>query len=530
MFAAVPAVVNGGESPVADFGSPGRAVLVSLDTPASAGAASAPTAGSSWAAVTVPASEQRPDGSLPDRLTRAIFDFVRDLATGRATGPDPTVVEVPVQGVAGSSAGSGTAGAVRFTGTSSPPETIAIGTPDEPAVVILCIIKVVTAVPAPATDPTTTTTTEPAPTTSTPSTTSTTTEPKSEPATTTTEPSKDSPTTSTTEPGSNDSPTTTTTDPEPTTTTTDPEPTTTTTSPDPSVDPPTDPVTLPGIIDVSPQPVTGARDLRVWPFASDSVWNTPRGAGATFDARQVVAGGEINANNGFGVSVGNAGYALVDQINTNPYAESHYSIVNPDGVSATEWYQYQNVGNVNRNSSVTDLRGSGLNTRDNSLGGSSFRQQRASLVSQLGGLVRAYDLSQGVIRHALSIALPNRALKAGWVWPAFGQDGDARTAYDGFVPMGSYLAIPSNAPMPAGLSPVGEMVWTALRDYGAYVVDRGATAPMVAEASAAAAVNPARADLSRIWSQLRVVTNADQNDVGGPGPRLAPAAPAISGG
>ena len=159
LFALVPAVVNGGESPVADFGPPGRAVLVSLDTPASTGAAAAPTAGSSWAAVTVPASEQQPDGSLPDRLTRAIFDFVRDLATGRATGPDPTAVEVPVQGVAGSPAGSGTAGAVRFTGTSSPTETIAIGTPDDPAVVILCIIKVVTAVPAPATDPTTTTTT-----------------------------------------------------------------------------------------------------------------------------------------------------------------------------------------------------------------------------------------------------------------------------------------------------------------------------------------------------------------------------------
>ena len=68
---------------------PGRAVLVSLDTPADAGAAATPTAGSSWAAVTVPASEQQPDGSLPDRLTRAIFDFVHDLAIGRATGPDP---------------------------------------------------------------------------------------------------------------------------------------------------------------------------------------------------------------------------------------------------------------------------------------------------------------------------------------------------------------------------------------------------------------------------------------------------------
>ena len=172
-------------------------------------------------------------------------------------------------------------------------------------------------------------------------------------------------------------------------------------------------MTLPGIIDVSPQPVTGTRDVRVWPFASDSVWNTPRGDGATFDPRPVVAGGEINSNNGFGVSVGNAGYALVDQINTNRYAESQYSIVNPDGVSTTEWYQYQNVGNVNRNSSVTDLGGAGstpVTTR--SVARASGNSAPASSASSAASSA-TYDLSQGVIRHTLSIALPNGVLKAG---------------------------------------------------------------------------------------------------------------------
>ena len=96
-------------------------------------------------------------------------------------------------------------------------------------------------------------------------------------------------------------------------------------------------------------------------------------------------------------------------------------------------------------------------------------------MSQLGGLVRLYDLKQGVIRHAISIVLPNSALRAGWMWPAYGQDGDAATAYQGFVPMGAYLAIPSNATMPAGMSAAVKMIWTAMRDYGAYVVDRGAT-------------------------------------------------------
>jgi len=257
------------------------------------------------------------------------------------------------------------------------------------------------------------------------------------------------------------------------------------------------------------------------------VWNTPRGASATFDSRQVSASGEINANNGFGVSVGSAGYALVDQINTNPYAESHYSFMNADGVSATDWYQYQNTGNVNRNNVLVDLRAGGIwgsGMQNGPVG--SVHQVRASKVSQLGGLIRLYDLQQGVIRHALSIALPNSALKSGWVWPAAGQDGDAASAYYGFVPMGSYLAIPSTATMPAGMSSAGQMIWTALRNYGGYVVDRGSTAPLFAEAAAASTVNPARADLAKIWPQVRMVTNAGPSAVGGPGSRLAPLAPA----
>ena len=80
--------------------------------------------------------------------------------------------------------------------------------------------------------------------------------------------------------------------------------------------------------------------------------------------------------------------------------------------------------------------------------------------------------------------------------------------------------------MPAGMSAAGKMIWTAMRDYGAYVVDRGATSPMVAEAAAASAVNPARGDLGKIWPQVRMVTNAGKASVGGPGKRLAPLAPA----
>ncbi|HZP27483.1 MAG TPA: hypothetical protein VFC99_00910 [Acidimicrobiia bacterium] len=278
----------------------------------------------------------------------------------------------------------------------------------------------------------------------------------------------------------------------------------------------------------APPPQPGARDVRLWPFAATSVWNLPLGDQATFDGRVITTAAEINSVNGFGVSVGSAGYALVDQSTANAYAESHYSFVNADGVTATEWYQYQFPSNPNRNNIVTDLRAGGIwgNGITNGPVGS-VHQVRASRVSQLGGLIRSYDLSSGAIRHALSWALPNSALRAGWVWPAAGQDGDAATAYGGFVPMGALVAIPRGVPMPAGMSAAGQMIWQALQTYGAYVVDRGASAPFYAEGAASAAVNPARADLPRIVSQLRLVTNASAANVGGPGNRLAPLAPPV---
>jgi hypothetical protein len=274
-------------------------------------------------------------------------------------------------------------------------------------------------------------------------------------------------------------------------------------------------------------PVFSSRDVTTWPFASSSPWNMPRGDGATFDGRQVAGGGAINASNGWGVSVGGADQPFVDQAHSLPYHEGHVSLIRADGVTADEWYQYYNYASPNRNSSITNLRGDGLHTNAGP-GTGRVHQQRASQVSQLGGLIRSADLALGVIPHALAVALPNGALRSGWVWPAFGQDGDAPTAYHGFVPMGSLVAIPSWMPMPGGLSHAGQMIWTALRNYGAYVVDR--TSPssvLVAEAAAEGSIAPARRDMAAIMSQVRLVTNSGPGSPGGPGNRLAALAPPV---
>jgi len=265
------------------------------------------------------------------------------------------------------------------------------------------------------------------------------------------------------------------------------------------------------------------RDPRTWPFATTSPWNMPRGADATFDRRPVVPGPfGISAANGFGVSVGGAGYPLFDQAP----GENHYSIVRPDGVTADEYFLYARPG---QNHVVTDLRGSGVGVG----------YDVATQLSQLGGLIRLHDLDEGVIPHALQMGCSPLVLSPAVVWPAL--SGDAfKNGNLGFVPYGALLAIPSDVPMPAGMSAVGQMIWTALRNYGAYCADAQGAAgsatetlsSLRAEAAAEARVDPARADLARIGAQLRWVTNNTTDrgatNLGGPGRRLAPLAPHLT--
>jgi hypothetical protein len=266
----------------------------------------------------------------------------------------------------------------------------------------------------------------------------------------------------------------------------------------------------------------GSRDPRLWPFASNAPWNTPRGDGATFDARPVVPGAfNISAANGYGVCVGGAGYALNTSCNSG---EGHYSIFRADGVTVDEYYAYNSNTGGYQIHMVTDARGSGVGVG----------WDTATQISQLAGTIRLADLQRGVIPHTLQMALAPTVLSKVAVWPAMSVDGFAGSN-TGWVPYGSLLAIPSNVPMPSGMSAAGQMIWTALKNYGAYVADcmgpvTGATNNMTglrAEAAAAAALAPAQNDMAKIGSQLRWVTNNSIFTVGGPGNRLAPAAPAI---
>ncbi len=97
---------------------------------------------------------------------------------------------------------------------------------------------------------------------------------------------------------------------------------------------------------------------------------------------------------------------------------------------------------------------------------------RASNFSWAAGLITGSDLQNGAIDHALVLAITVPMLKAGgtpdYVFPATAWDNGGA---NGLIKMGSRIGIPAATPRPAGLSPLGNMVFDALKKYGAFVGD-----------------------------------------------------------
>jgi hypothetical protein len=93
---------------------------------------------------------------------------------------------------------------------------------------------------------------------------------------------------------------------------------------------------------------------------------------------------------------------------------------------------------------------------------------RAANFCWSAGLITGTDLAAGKIDHALVVALPYDMLQSGgWRAPATAWE----TVGNGPIQMGSRIGIPAGTPMPAGLSPIGVMVFNSLQTYGSFVGD-----------------------------------------------------------
>lgn len=134
----------------------------------------------------------------------------------------------------------------------------------------------------------------------------------------------------------------------------------------------------------------------------------------------------------------------------------------------------------------------------------------AAGASQLGGLIVGDEVKDGSINHALQLAVDFSLAKPGAVGQAISSDGGNAS---GIVQEGQHLAIPPGTPMPAGLSPLGQQVFKAMQQYGAYVIDvAGGTTNVRAQANAFDS-----ATMTSLWHDMGNITPLLQAVSGGSG-------------
>jgi hypothetical protein len=152
----------------------------------------------------------------------------------------------------------------------------------------------------------------------------------------------------------------------------------------------------------------------------------------------------------------------LDQVDGNP--DGVITIVQPDGTVL------EAAGAVRTDAGLVAASGSVWDPKSDC----TFAQNgvRASMIPAMVGVIRAGELTNGVIPHALTGAATDALLGAAAVQPAGGFSPNStgnKALY-----FGSLLAIPANINLyQLHLSPQGLIIAKALQDYGFYVVDRG---------------------------------------------------------
>ncbi len=127
--------------------------------------------------------------------------------------------------------------------------------------------------------------------------------------------------------------------------------------------------------------------------------------------------------------------------------------------------------------------------------------------SELGGLLVQAQTDTGPITHALQLYVANELLDTSYVAPAISTDGPTPGAP---LKEGMLLAIPSGTAMPGGLSPLGQKVFTALQQYGAYITERGGQGASGIRSQQngynATVIAALKADLQTVFLMLKIVT------------------------
>ncbi|WP_458756129.1 hypothetical protein ACSVBT_10875 [Afipia sp. TerB] len=265
------------------------------------------------------------------------------------------------------------------------------------------------------------------------------------------------------------------------------------------------------------------------PFAADSSWNTPIAANAVYQkigwpaaARFSVAWSSyspaiyvasdsdpvvsIEYPAGWGYPGGILNTRMPPNADGAPGTDGELLVI--DGDTVHNFWQFKRLGPTEATArsygSTNVVTGSGWGRASPFLGAGIV----ATGSSQLAGLLVQAETDLGEIRHALQIVIEMSLAKPGRTGDAISGDGKNP---DGLVQEGQRLAIPATAPMPLGLSPLGQQVFRAYQKYGAFVVDvAGGVTNLRAQANAydRATIIALQRDVVRITPMLQRVEQA----------------------
>ena len=324
----------------------------------------------------------------------------------------------------------------------------------------------------------------------------------------------------------------------------------------------------------------GTRDPYHWPFARNSIWNTPIGSNAEYkpagfqpepafgiDKEIVYTTDEsderleiCNSRNGRWptdekdiVHTGSYMYWPRGLIFPATSGNACCAIIQPDGhtiiqIQPTCRADVNSKHIVGWSRAPIDLLGEGL-----------YGTHWGSGLSSLGGSIRLGELiSDEPLHHALKLNILAKVYAyigdevPGYRWPADRHDAYARNVYGGTDPelrMGSLLALPKDStPESIGIkTEVGKKLFYALRDYGCYIVDdsaqdcysidadiqtmkelkreTGINLNMVVSMSDTTIQRNFTKDFMALITNLMIITNNDSKNVGGGGTPRAPLAP-----
>jgi hypothetical protein len=232
-------------------------------------------------------------------------------------------------------------------------------------------------------------------------------------------------------------------------------------------------------------------DLATTPFAPSSNWNTPVGTDATYSKLNWPASDgynyavnwdtyspavyvasssdplvQVSVPASWGYPGGTVGVHMPTAANGAVGTDKELVVV--DGDTAYNFWEFNRTGAT---SATADAYGQSSVTTGSGWGSASpflSAGTTAAGSSELGGLLVQAETDTGHINHALQLVVDSGLVKAGFSGPAIAGDGGSA---NGIVQEGDHLAISPSTPMPSGLSTLGQEVFHALQQYGAYVID-----------------------------------------------------------